>query len=382
MRHGHPIHRLEPPHELQHGNRNPRPHVEHLVLLAHTPPDHPIHSRHMGPGQVHHVDIVPQRRAVGGVVVIPENAQLPAHPSRGLGDKGHQIVGHPARQLADQRAGVCPDGIEIPQRNSPQPHLRMVRPHAILDHILAHLFGIPIGRPRPLTLGLLGSGQYFGLPIHGRRRRKNQIPNPPLPHQPQNGQQGAEIVPKVLQRLAHGLANGLESRKMDNGIGPVPLKHLPPELIHIPAIDPHERNSLSHDLFHPPHGPDLGIGQIVGNNHIIPRLYKLHSGMGADIPRPAGDQHGPFSYSLFHPLSHPLSYSLFHPLCCPPHNHLSPKNVCRSGRLSAIGRPYLPIARFSPTLIATPTSTSVSTIQFTPHPNPCESPTFSAIYPI
>jgi hypothetical protein len=45
----------------------------------------------MGVGQVRDVDVVPDRRAVRGVVVRAEDLDVPAKPERGLDDQGNQM---------------------------------------------------------------------------------------------------------------------------------------------------------------------------------------------------------------------------------------------------------------------------------------------------
>ena len=69
----------------------------------------------MAPGQVRHMDVVPNAGAVGGVIVITEDVQM-IPPTHGyLRNEGHQVVGDAPGILADEAAAVGADGVEVAQ---------------------------------------------------------------------------------------------------------------------------------------------------------------------------------------------------------------------------------------------------------------------------
>ena len=71
----------------------------------------------MAYGQVYHMDVVAHARAVGGVVIVPEDPQLGKLSHCHLGDIGHQVVGDAIGVLAHGAALVGPDGIEVAQQD-------------------------------------------------------------------------------------------------------------------------------------------------------------------------------------------------------------------------------------------------------------------------
>ena len=96
----------------------------------------------MGLGKVYDVDEVAQAGAVGGGIVVAEDIQAGTFPHCGLGDEGHQVVGDAARQFADQGAGMCADGVEVPQQDALD--CTAAGLHRVAEDILAHLLGVAV----------------------------------------------------------------------------------------------------------------------------------------------------------------------------------------------------------------------------------------------
>ena len=101
------------------------------------------HRRHMALGQIHHMDIIPDTGAIGGIVIVAENAEfLPAAHSH-LGDKGHQIIGNTPGIFTDAAAFMGADGIEIPQKaHAPIGICYAQRLQDLLGHVLGPAIGI------------------------------------------------------------------------------------------------------------------------------------------------------------------------------------------------------------------------------------------------
>jgi hypothetical protein len=109
VRHAHAVHALEGLDHLQHAAALPRTQVDGLA--AHV--GQAFHGPLMALGEVHHVDVVAQPRAVGhGVVAVP-HAELLELAGGHLEQEGHQVVGNTVGILADQAALVGSHRIEV-----------------------------------------------------------------------------------------------------------------------------------------------------------------------------------------------------------------------------------------------------------------------------
>ena len=64
-------------------------------------------------------------------------------PGGRLGDVGHQILRHAARQFADERRGVGADGVEVAQRDAVQ---ALVGRAAVVQDVFGHLLRVAVGR--------------------------------------------------------------------------------------------------------------------------------------------------------------------------------------------------------------------------------------------
>ena len=234
--------------------------------------------------QVHDVDIVPQAGPVRGRVVIAEHREAFAFADGGLGDEGHQVVGHAARQLADQRGGVRPDGVEIAQRDAAHARIGL---HAVAQDILAHLLGVAVGRGGRLARRGLRHGELVRLAVDRRGGGEQHVATL-LPRSLQDVDERQEVVAVVHQRLRHGLAHRLEGGEMDHRVDGVFRE----ERLHgrrVAEVHPDQRHLPSEN------GADalvvglVAIGEIVRDHHVIARLGELHGHVAADESGAAGD---------------------------------------------------------------------------------------------
>jgi len=93
-------------------------------------------------GQVHDMNVIPHPGPVRrGVVIAPDIEMVPT-PHRDLRHEGHEVVGYPARILADQPALVRTHRVEIPEDGDFPVRLSTLE---IAQHFLDHELGTPIG---------------------------------------------------------------------------------------------------------------------------------------------------------------------------------------------------------------------------------------------
>ena len=169
----------------------------------------------MGPGQVHHMDIVPDGRTIRGVVVIAIDIQ--ALPDSGccLGDEGDQVVGYPNGKLTDQGRFVGAYGIEVSQGNHPY---TLCAGHCVLQDLFTDLLGVSIGRVGLLDGSLFCHRKYIGFAINRAGGRENHVIHCKVLHGLQKMDQRQNIILIILQRLLHAFPHCLECGKMDDGI--------------------------------------------------------------------------------------------------------------------------------------------------------------------
>mmetsp|Transcript_52119 Transcript_52119/g.156427 ORF Transcript_52119/g.156427 Transcript_52119/m.156427 type:complete len:219 (+) Transcript_52119:128-784(+) len=100
-------------HELQHRNALPRPEINRLAPHRLPIPVQPVQRRDVPLGEVDDVDVIPHARPVGGVVVVPEHAELLPPPDAHLRHEGHEVIRDALRILPDPAARMRPDGVEV-----------------------------------------------------------------------------------------------------------------------------------------------------------------------------------------------------------------------------------------------------------------------------
>ena len=247
----------------------------------------------MGLGQVHDVDIIAEAGPVRRRIVVAEDGQARALADGCLGDEGDEVVRDPARELADQGAGMRPDGVEIAQEDALD--LAAGSLDRILEDVLTHLLGRSVRRGRRLPGGLLGHRELLGLAVHGRGGREEDVAAPLPFRRFQHIQETPQIVLVVEDGLFDGLADGLEGREMDDRIDLV----FGEERLgrgRIAEIHLLEGNVVpSGDFLDPLEAGHVAVGQIVGDHDLIAGPDKFDGHMAPDEARSAR-----YQYSFFH----------------------------------------------------------------------------------
>src|SRR5699024_10205694 len=210
---------LEGAHTFQDGGAPPGTEVVHAA---------PVRVGQVGDcgqvaaGQVHHVQVVTDPGAVGGVVVVAEHFEVWTVPRGHLGDVGEQVVGHPLGVLPDEAAGVCTDRVEVTQGDDAPAGVGHCQVRQdLLDEQLRRAVGVGGGQP-----GVLGDRYPFGVSVDRGGRAEDQVTYPVFVHHLGEVQQRVEVVAVVTQGLAHRLAHGLEPGQVDDGVDLVLGEHL------------------------------------------------------------------------------------------------------------------------------------------------------------
>ena len=210
------------------GGREGSHHVEHAA----TAPGAQVHGQRAGVveqplqrgdvalRQVADVDVVAHASAVVGGVVVAVHGQ-PGPPAHGhLRYERHQVVGHPARVFADQAAAVRAHRVEVAQHGGPPQRVGLAQ---VLQHLLAHQLGLTV-RVGGGQRGRFGNGQRLRVAIHRGAAAEDEALHALLLHGRAHGEQAAQVVGVVGQRLCGGFAHGLERCKVHRGVDAVALQ--------------------------------------------------------------------------------------------------------------------------------------------------------------
>ncbi len=160
-------------------------------------------------GEVLHVHIIADAGPVPGVVIGPEQAELPAV------EGGAENVGDEVRlrivQLPDAAERVGADHVEISQADATQAVCRAV----ILDYALHGQLCPPVWIDRILRMHLVHRRPY-GLPVDGCRGREHHHAHAVGPHGIQKVHGPHDVVAIVLPRISHGLRHLGRCGEMDD----------------------------------------------------------------------------------------------------------------------------------------------------------------------
>ena len=243
-----------------------------------------VHRSHVTLGQIHHMDVIPHAGAVGGVVIVAENAELLEPPGSDLRDVGHQIVGNAHGILADQPAFMRADGVEVPQqRHGP---VRIGKGH-VLENLLDHVLGPAVGIGAAHGAHVLPEGNLLAQAVYRGRGAEHDALDAVAAHTLAQCQGSVQIVAVVFQRLGNAFAYGLITRKVNDRVEAFLFENGIHGLFvaHVRFV---EGNVLTGDGFQPIQHLGTGIVEVVHDHRLVPCADQLHTGVGADKPSAAG----------------------------------------------------------------------------------------------
>ena len=246
-----------------------------------------MQRRHVGFGQIHDVQIVPDARAVWRVVVSAKHRQGLADAGHGLGEERNQIVGHAQGQLPDVRGRVRADGVEVPK----QGHMRRPRcRRVVFQDAFARLFGPAVRRFGALERGRFSHGHVLGLAIHRAARGKHDVVHVVRAGHLEQHAEAADVVGRVHRRFGHAFAHGFVRGEVEH-----PDKVMPPEerfqFCFVANVDGFERDVVAHNGPDAVHGRGFGVVQVVHQHGHESRLVERHGGVASDVAGATCDEH-------------------------------------------------------------------------------------------
>ena len=289
-----PVRPFEALHQFQDRDRRARADIENLVGLLHPPLRHAVDRGYVGFGQVDDVDVVTQAGAVGRVVVVAEDRKAFAQSGGRLGDVGHQILRHAARQFADERRGVGADGVEVAQCDAVQ---ALVGRAAVVQDVFGHLLRVAVGRGGGFAGRLLRDGQCVGLAVDRRRRREEDVWPAELLHQRADVHERREVVAVIFERFGDRLADSLVGGEVDDGAEIVFFEDASQRRF-VAGVDPLEGNVDARDAPHTLDGRRLRVGEVVDDDRVVSGGDQFHGGMRADVSGTARNQYSLFCHNL------------------------------------------------------------------------------------
>ena len=174
-------------------------------------------------GEVNHVDVVADSRAVGRRVVVAEDGQLFQAAHRDLRDVRQQVVRYARGVFADHAGLVRADRVEVAQQHHVPFGVGLLH---VGQHFFEHGLCLSVG-VRAFALGaFFGNRNHGRVAVHGGRRREDDVLAAVVAHGVQEHERGVHVVFVVFERHGDRFANGLEPGKVDAGVKVVFLENL------------------------------------------------------------------------------------------------------------------------------------------------------------
>ena len=175
----------------------------------------------MASREIAHVDVVTHTGSVGRVVIVAKDVYALALADRHLRDVREQVVGDALGVLAHESRGVCPDGVEVAEKDDvPLGVCRVEVGEDLLDHPLGPAIGVGCG----LLGALLGERELVGVAVDRGGAGEDDVLATVVAHHVDEREGVAQVVGVVLDGLAHGLANCLEAGEVDHAVDVVLVK--------------------------------------------------------------------------------------------------------------------------------------------------------------
>jgi hypothetical protein len=127
------------------------------------------------------------------------------------------------------------------------------------------------------------TGEPLGLAVDGARRREHEVADPVLEHRLDDGDQRAQVVRVVVERLRLGLADGLRGGEMDHARdGSFALEDAA-ERRSISAVEDMAAQGATADRLEPGEHAAIRVREVVDEDRLEPALDELDRRMRADV---------------------------------------------------------------------------------------------------
>ena len=215
--------------------------------------------------QVYYMDVITYAGSVGGIIIITENTQLFQLANCHLCDVRHQVVGDTVGVLTNGTALACSDRVEVMKQEHVPFGICLLN---VGQDLLQHGFG-PAVRVGALSLGaFLCDGNKCGIAIYGSAGREDDALHAVFSHNIYQSQCTCNIVLVIFPGLLYGLADCLQSCKMDDCIDLLLAKDLL-QCFTIQNVCLIKRNLFAGDGFYSGDHLLTCIAEIIQYNNII-----------------------------------------------------------------------------------------------------------------
>ena len=247
----------------------------------------PLQRRHVGFGQIHDVQVVPDAGAVWGVVVSAKHREGLADAGHGLGEERNQIVGHTQGQLPDVGGRMCADGVEVPK----QGHMgRTASRRMVFQDALARLFGPAVRRLRPLERRRFSHGHVLRFPVDGAARGEHNVVHVVCAGHFEEHPKAAHVVGGVHRRFGHAFPHGFVRGEVQHADKVMPPEK-PFQRRFVANVEGFKGNVVAHNGPDPVHSRGFGVVQVVHQHRHESRLVEGHGGVASDVACATCDEH-------------------------------------------------------------------------------------------
>ena len=247
---------------------------EHTILLRET-----LDGLHMTTCEIHDMDVITHARAIRCIIIVTEDIDLRQLTDRYLCHVWKQVVRDALWILTDETGLVRTDRVEVTKQDDIP--LRICRMN-IGQNLLLHPLGPAIRISAGSLRAVLRDRNLRRIAVHRRRAGENDVLAAMRTHLVGQIQRRSDVRAVILNRLVHGLTDGLQTSEVNNRVDLVLIEDTLHRctIHHIIRIELH---LLPGDLLDPVDRLLIRVIQVIDDDHIIARVQKLHTCMASDI---------------------------------------------------------------------------------------------------
>ena len=270
--------RLELLDERENGQTGSGTKVEDLNLVTVLGVKHPVDSLDMRLGEVHYIDIIADTGSVRRIIIITEDFELGAHTRCRLGDKRQQILGNAVRQFSYQSRRMGTNRVKITQDSGMQIPVSV---SLVANNLFVDLLGVAVRRESFLDRSRLINRKVVGirLTIYRTRGREDQVLHLMELHDLQKGNEAAQVIAIIEERLLYRLSYCFRCCKMNDAYD---IRILLEYVIHIhkiAAVHIGKVRSLAYDFLYSLQHINRGVAEIIHDCHLIACLHQFNRGV-------------------------------------------------------------------------------------------------------
>ena len=259
----------------------------------------------VGGGEVADVDVVAHAGAVGGGIVVAEDAEFGSFADGDLSDVGHEVVRDAVGVFADETGGVGADGVEVAEEDDAP---LVVGVLDVGQDLFEHALGPAVGVGAEALGTAFGDGDFGGVAVDGGAGAEDDVFAVVTAHDVEEGEGATDVVFVVFPRFFDAFADGFKASEVDAGVEVVVGEDLFQGLT-VADVDGVEGDLAAgsgergaggggEDFLDAAEGDGVAVAEVVDDDGGVAGEVEFDQGVGADEAGASGDEdvHGVMFY--------------------------------------------------------------------------------------